>query len=886
MRLTLFAALFAAAAALAEPRFSTAGFYAVEGSPRTVASFNPGWRFYKGDAKGAEAVGFDDSAWASVNLPHTLDLLPLESSGSDNYQGPAWYRKTFDFTPKAGMRTVIHFEAVMGKSTVWINGKEAFRHFGGYLPLHVDATAFLKPGLNTVAVWADNGNDPLMPPGKPQEHLDFCYYGGIYRDAWLVTTASAYLATPNEPGAEGFRFATASLTDSEARLAIAANLANAGTATQSLRVTATLAAPDGTTAFEATSEPITVAPGSHPNAAFTATVKNPLAWSPDSPRLYTLTFRVTAADGALLDAQAHRVGIHTFAFNPKEGFILNGKPYPAKLIGANRHQDFAHIGNALSNSLHYRDALLLREAGCRLIRASHYPQDPAFMDACDELGLFVVVAVPGWQHWSKDPLFTERMTADIRHMVLRDRNHASTLLWEPVPNETYFPEAFSHTALKTVRENLPAPYPALSGCGEEAPAQDRFEVIYRHTVGDHDRFTAYTPENAKKFLHPEDGRISYTREFGDCVDDWGAQNSISRALKQWGEEAQIKQAIHYTHAPYIYSNMESQFLGPRSHFAATLWHAFDHGRGYHPDNFYGGIMDATRLPKYAYHAFKAALTAEPFVFIAHELTPFSPADVTCFSNCDEVRLTIFGKDLGTRTTRPEGACIPHAPVTFQNAYHFLDLKDMTRGNRYKDALIVAEGLVGGKVVARAEKRPAYRASKITLTVNDHGLPVTADGSDLVTVTARITDRAGTQKHLETEAIRFTVEGPAEIVDDGTIHVNPQITQWGEATILLRAGSEPGRVTVRAELDRRARQAYPGGSVSFTTRAPALPQLGQPAPPAVKGPVSAAVTIVKEEAADTRALREQLEKATEELNRMKLEEVGRQQAAFEKNVTKK
>lgn len=89
-------------------------------------------------------------------------------------------------------------------------------------------------------------------------------------------------------------------------------------------------------------------------------------------------------------------------FKGKDGFWLNGKPYH-QLIGGNRHQDFAYVGNALPNSQQWRDAKRLKDAGMTIIRAAHYPQDPSFMDACDELGLFIIVPTPGWQYWNKDP---------------------------------------------------------------------------------------------------------------------------------------------------------------------------------------------------------------------------------------------------------------------------------------------------------------------------------------------------------------------------------------------------------------------------------------------------------------------------------------------------
>ena len=179
------------------PQFSTAGFYELPQSGRTVHSMNPAWRFYKGNISGAEAVNFNDSCWEVVSLPHGLEYLPTEASGCINYQGEAWYRK--HFTPNTdlkGRKLFLHFEAIMGKSKVYVNGKLLAKHFGGYLPIVVDVTDALQWGEeNVIAVWTDNSNDPSYPPGKAQEVLDFCYFGGIYRDCWLIAHNDVYVTT-------------------------------------------------------------------------------------------------------------------------------------------------------------------------------------------------------------------------------------------------------------------------------------------------------------------------------------------------------------------------------------------------------------------------------------------------------------------------------------------------------------------------------------------------------------------------------------------------------------------------------------------------------------------------------------------------------------------
>ena len=130
-----------------------------------------------------------------------------------------------------------------------------------------------------------------------------------------------------------------------------------------------------------------------------------------------------------LDGGITRAGIRKAEFKGKEGFWLNGKPF-GQLIGANRHQDFAYVGNALPNSGQWRDAKKLRDAGCRIIRVAHYPQDPSFMDACDELGMFVIVATPGWQYWNKEPEFARLVHENTRQMIRKYRNR-SQLLYVP-----------------------------------------------------------------------------------------------------------------------------------------------------------------------------------------------------------------------------------------------------------------------------------------------------------------------------------------------------------------------------------------------------------------------------------------------------------------------
>jgi beta-galactosidase len=380
-------------------------------------------------------------------------------------------------------------------------------------------------------------------------------------------------------------------------------------------------------------------------------VKDPVLCSPSSPYLYNLGILVKGKDNKVVDGVKQKIGIRKIEFNGKDGFYLNNKPYSGKLVGANRHQDYAYVGNALPNSGQWRDTVILKDAGCDVIRAAHYPADPTFIDACDALGLFFIVATPGWQFCNnEDPSFEKLVYQDIRNMVRRDRNHASVLLWEPILDETWYPDYFAEKVHSIVHEEYPFDG-AYTVCDSEARGQEFFDVIYSHPFKRNflDNPIANTPENQAKlsFEYDEENRSVFTREWRDCVDDWNAHNSPSRASRNWGEHAQLVQANHYAKPPFVYTSWEALYNTPAQHVRGALWHAFDHQRGYHPDPFYGGITDVFRQPKYSYYLFKCQRSpkeGEPMIYIANEMTPFSPTDVTVFSNCDEVRLNVYEND--------------------------------------------------------------------------------------------------------------------------------------------------------------------------------------------------------------------------------------------------
>lgn len=797
---------------------SVAGFFVPGDSPRKVFSMNPGWRFSHGNPSGAASVSYDDSDWQSVNLPHTLNLVPLQGSGGVNLQEEAWYRKSFTVPAVDGSgRYYLYFEGVMGKSEYYLNGKKIADYEGGYLPVWIDISDNVTPGEKALlAVKADNRDDASYPPGKKQSALDFSYFGGIYRDVYLICLPSLHITDAVSSGevAGGGVFVAFDRWDQ-----------NGCTAIVSVEVenhdkTKTEAALTVDFCGLTRSGSLSLLPQSKKTFRTEFRIENPKLWSPRYPHLELM--QITVSDGnTVVDKVEIRCGIRRVEITAKEGLILNGKPYPGKLIGGNRHQDYAYVGNALPNSGQYRDALKMKNAGMEIVRAAHYPMDPAFMDACDELGLFVIVPTPGWQFWNPKLSFGKKVVNDIRAMIRRDRNRPSVFMWEPVLNETFYPLSFAKKAHKVVHEEYP-----FSGCytvaDKTAIGSSGFDVCYEHPYNNRFYKTKNLTDEMIREAYKKEEQPIFNREWGDNVDDWTSHNSPSRVFREWGESPQLVQMKHYSIPDYEYTAFNTLFLNPPQFIGGALWHTFDHNRGYHPDPFYGGIFDAFRQPKYSFYMFKAQNSEKPFVKILHEMTPFSGKDVWVVSNCDEVKLSFLEKPVGTLKCKSDGIGMPHPPVCFKNAFDFMALKELTRDGLYGRVTMKAEGWVNGTKVAETEIRPAYRAEKLMLKVDDMGIPLRADGGDFVPVVAYLTDKDGTVKRLSSGYVRFRVEGPGQLIDDGSVGANPAPLRWGEAVALVRSTTEAGTVTVTAE------PHFPGiympepVSVTISSQAPEFP----------------------------------------------------------------
>ena len=799
------------------PQVSVAGFIPLSGSGRDIYNFNPGWRYYKGDMERAETVELDDSDWEVVATPHSVELMPAEASGCRNYQGPVWYRKWF-VIPAAtrGKQVFIHFEAVMGKQKVYLNGHLVKEHLGGYLPFNIDLTANgIQAGDSClIAVMADNSDDKSYPPGKRQYTLDFSYHGGIYRDVWMIAKSDVSITDAVDAGkvaGGGVFIHYGRISEKKADILIDTEVRNNGKRQRKVEVESSLVDATGTLIKRVVAM-VHLDAGQSKTVNQKIEVRQPHLWSPDSPYLYRVESRVKEGKNTL-DGGITRAGIRKAEFKGKEGFWLNGKPF-GQLIGANRHQDFAYVGNALPNSGQWRDAKKLRDAGCRIIRVAHYPQDPSFMDACDELGMFVIVATPGGQYWNKEPEFARLVHENTRQMIRRDRNHACVLMWEPILNETRYPLDFALEALRITKEEYPYPgRPVAAADVHSAGVEENYDVVYGW------------PGDDEKTDSPE--QCIFTREYGENVDDWYAHNNNNRASRSWGERPLLVQALSLAKSYDEMYRTTGKFIG------GAQWHPFDHQRGYHPDPYWGGIFDAFRQPKYAYHMYRSQTAPDlnhplaecgPVVYIAHEMSQFSDADVVVFSNCDSVRLSVYdGTKNWTLPVIHAKGHMPNAPVVFKNVWNFWEARDYSYvQKKWQKVNILAEGIINGKVVCAQKKMPSRRSTKLRLRIDSQGVPLVADGSDFVVVIAEVTDDNGNVRRLAKENIVFTIEGEGEIIGDRSINANPRTVEFGTAPVLVRSTSKAGKIRIKAHVQFEGTHAPTPAEIEFESVDPEFP----------------------------------------------------------------
>ena len=397
------------------------------GAERLHQSFDFDWRFTLAAPAGAEAPGFDDSAWTSVQLPHdwsmTLPYLSPEEGGKGSMGfmqgGLGWYRKTFAVpTAWKGRRVSLEFDGVYHRATVYVNGREVGFHPYGYTAFAYDITDYLIPGgENLVAVRVDHSDCPTSR----------WYSGsGIYRHVWLNVT------DPVHVGLWGTYVTTPAVSAEQASVRVETTVENDLSRPVAVSLGSELRSPSGRVVARRASEAALPAAGREA-VIQEFTVDVPELWDLDSPQLYTLVTTVRRG-GKVVDRYETPFGIRDIRFDPDKGFFLNGRS--VKMKGGDIHQDAGSLGAAIPDRAQERRVRLMKDTGFNAIRCSHNPPAREFLDACDRLGMLVIdESFDKWKFGYYAEWYDDWWAKDLASMVIRDRNHPSVVLWS-VGNET------------------------------------------------------------------------------------------------------------------------------------------------------------------------------------------------------------------------------------------------------------------------------------------------------------------------------------------------------------------------------------------------------------------------------------------------------------------
>ncbi len=742
--------------------------------------FNPGWRFLLGDVDGASAVGFDDAAWSAATLPHTARIENVVTgepgSATAQWQGICWYRKAFHLGEESrGRKVFLKFEAAMNVADVWLNGARLGRHLGGWLPFAFDITDdVVVGGDNVVAVRLDNRDNAVTGP-KPLAQLDFNPYHGLYRNAHLILKDPLHITDPilaDEPAGGGVFVTCAEASTERATVRVRVHVRNDDRVGRAFRVRHRLFGAEEGMVAEAWSDPVRLGAGGATHVEGDLHVPSPALWSPRRPTLHTLHTEVIE-DGAVVDEESTRVGIRRIDISA-DGFRINGERM--FLRGANRHQEYPWVGYALSDAAQHRDARKIKEAGFDFVRLSHYAHAPAFMDACDELGLVVMDCIPGWQYFNaEDPAFSEVQYDNCRKLIRRDRNHACVVLWEVSLNETGMPPAFIERTQAIAHEEYPGDQCYSCGWTE---GYDVFIQARQHG--------GCTEVVGRACMVSEYGDWEYyAQNAGFNQDTWAnlaPDAANSRQMRWAGETALLQQATNFQEA-------HNDNLATIA-FADGLWVMFDYNRGYAPDIESSGCMDLFRLPKLSYRFYRSqrdpaeevgGTAPGPNVFIASYWTPESTPDVRVFSNCEQVELRRDGEVVERRAPDADriSTRLPHPPFTFHLGV-------------FRPGTLEAIGYIDGRAVARHAVRTPEAPARLELRLDEGGRPFAVEGKDVAFLRATLLDAWGTPVTSAWENVFFGATGEVELVG-----ANPFSSEAGTSSILVQTEARRPRAAVYA-----------------------------------------------------------------------------------------
>lgn len=759
-------------------------------------SLNEQWRFHFGDPHEWWGHIGDVSTWRVVDLPHDwsveLDRAadnPSGASGGFFTMGRGWYHKTFD-APEAwrGKKVFVEFEGVYMNAEVWLNGTLLGRHPYGYTSFVYDLTPYLNVGgENVLRVMVDNSH---------QGNSRWYSGSGIYRHVWLMA------ADPVHVVAWGVYVTTPEVSADRAQVQVETSVVNETALACDAVVRTSVVAPNGAV-VGATETGMRLDPGDMQVYRQNIEVAQPALWSPETPWLYWLETVVMTGD-RIVDTATTPFGIRSLHFDAQTGFLLNGQPVLLK--GGCVHHDNGVVGAAAYPRSEERKVEILKASGYNAIRCAHNPPSPAFLDACDRLGMLVIDEAFDCWRVGKNPgdyhaSFDDWWQRDLDSMLYRDRNHPSIIMWS-IGNEVHERAgesngvALAHMLADRVRAVDPTrPVTAAINDGHNAwPWEQTDGVFAALDVGGYNYLQRqYRSDHERR---PE--RVMY-----------GSESTAKEAFEHWMDVLDLPYVIGdfvWTSLDYLgeagigrvyFEDEPFNFLGaypwnqancgdldlcgfkrPQSYYRDVLW-----GSG---DPLYIAVhypVPAGKTPKTTYWGWPDV--DANWTWPGREGETFQ---VDVYSACEQVELFLNGASLGAQpTTRAERFTatftVPYAPGTLK-----------------------AVGYKDGQAIAERELCTVAAPAGLRLTPDRDWLK--AEAGDLSFVTVEVVDAEGRMHPQAAHPIFFTVMGAGSLLAVGNgnpaseeaYQGNQRRAYRGRCLAVVKASSEPGEIRLRAQAD--------------------------------------------------------------------------------------
>ena len=739
---------------------------------RTDTRINTGWTF---------APGFDpdwtgtDLPGAPVTLPHNAVDLPLSYFDEGAYQRAFTYQRVIEAPDTApGEIVELRLDAAMADATVWLNGTEIARHRDGYTPITADLTPHLRPGPNRLTVRIDGTENPDIPPFGGR--IDYLTYAGLYRDAWLTVLPERHIrsAKIETPDALADQKTVRVLIDADGPAEVVIRDA------------------DGLEIARATGIGEIMITG----------LEGVTLWSPETPALYFAEITLLLCEnipggnggaappreaGTTADRLTLRFGFRDIQWTA-QGFHLNGRPL--KLRGLNRHQSFPYSGYAQGRRSQERDAEILRfDLGCNIVRTSHYPQSPHFLNRCDEIGLLVFEEIPGWQHIG-GPGWQDESVENVARMIRRDWNHPSIIIWGVRINESMDDHDFYMRTNDLARKLDPT---RPTGGVRYITDSEMLEDVYTmndFVLGEFELPGANRPRTA---LRPQAEVTGLRRAVPYLITEYNGHMFPTKAGDP--EERQAEHVLRHL-------DVLNAAAGDPQIAGCIGWCMFDYNT--HKDFGAGdrichhGVMTIFRQPKFAAFAYASqkdprdGIVMQPVtVWARGERNIGGVLPLIVLTNCDEVELAYADV---VKRVGPDRARFPHLahPPVIIDHRHFTPGELGSWGQSWHAGRI--RGFLNGAEVARIDFPADALPTRLDLTVDADRF--TADPSDDVGFAVRALDQAGNPLMFLTDPVALTVDGPARLIGPQS-----RVLAGGTTGGWLRLTGDPGTIRLTATSER-------------------------------------------------------------------------------------